>query len=87
MFKARNAMTEHKLKPWQEVEKSTAKELKHKIKEANEHKPECKPEHKANNRDQDKVSDTFRHFNFKPYILQDQNSSHWQECDGGMKLI
>ncbi len=25
MFKARNAMTEHKLKPWQEVEKKTAK--------------------------------------------------------------
>ncbi len=24
-FKARNAMTEHKLKPWQEVEKKTAK--------------------------------------------------------------
>ena len=25
IFKARNAMTEHKLKPWQEVEKKTAK--------------------------------------------------------------
>ena len=25
MFKAKNAMTEHKLKPWQEVEKKTAK--------------------------------------------------------------
>jgi hypothetical protein len=25
MFKARNAMAEHKLKPWQEVEKNTAK--------------------------------------------------------------
>jgi hypothetical protein len=25
MFKARNAMTEHKLKPWQEVDKKTAK--------------------------------------------------------------
>jgi hypothetical protein len=25
MFKARNAMAEHKLKPWQEVEKKKAK--------------------------------------------------------------
>ncbi len=25
MFKARNAMTEHRLKPWQEVDKKTAK--------------------------------------------------------------
>jgi hypothetical protein len=35
MFKARNAMTEHKLKPWQEVERRQPRELKHKIKEAN----------------------------------------------------
>ncbi len=48
------------------------RELKHKIKEANGHKLDCKPEHKANNRDQDKTSDSFRHFNFKAYILQDQ---------------
>jgi hypothetical protein len=87
MFKARNAMTEHKLKPWQEVERRQPRELKHKIKEANEHKLECKPEHKANNRDQNKTSDTFRHFNFKLYILQDQHILHRQECDGGIKLI
>ena len=63
------------------------RELKHKIKEANEHKLECKPEHKANNRDQDKTSDTFYHFNFKTYIFPDQHFSHRQECDGGIKLI
>jgi hypothetical protein len=59
----------------------------HKIKEANEHKLECKPEHKANDRDQDKTSDTFRHFNFKTYIFPEQHFSHRQECDGGIKLF
>jgi hypothetical protein len=61
--------------------------LKHKVKEADEHKPECKPEHKANNRDEDKMPDMFLHFKFKTYIFQDQPFSHRQECDGGVKLI
>ena len=44
--------------------------LKHKVKEADEHKPECKPEHKANNRDEDKMPDMFLHFKFKTYIFK-----------------
>ncbi len=72
MFKARNAMTEHKLKPWQEDLKKLIRrqprELKHKIKDANEHRLERKPEHKGSNRDQDKTSESFHHFNFKTYI-------------------
>jgi hypothetical protein len=87
MFKAKNAMTEHKLKHGKKSKRRQPRELKHEIKEANEHKLECKPEHKANNRDQDKTSDTSRHVNFKSYILQDQHFSHRRECYGGIKLI